>query len=186
MTFEIYKGIDDISTKPDIRIRAANEQDAAAIFRLLEEVAGEIPVLLDLPERRSKVEEMVRVCCDAGESWVAASDDLRVTGFLLVEPDQIERFHHNNGALHLAYAGVPVNCRGRGVFKALVGKAMTRNVPLTATVKHNNQAAMRQRLLNYGFAVVTTTAEQDNLRWTPPENNNPYDAADRAAPTTTV
>ena len=171
MTFGLCKGIDDITTKAEIRIRAANAQDAAAIFRLLEEVAGEIPVLLDLPERRSKIEEIVRVRCDAGESWVAASDDLRVIGFLLVEPDQIERFHHDNGALHLAYAGVPADCRGRGVFRALVGKAMTRNVPLTATVKRNNQAAMRQRLLNYGFVVVSATEDQESLRWTPPKND---------------
>jgi hypothetical protein len=151
----------------EIHYRLATANDADAIFALLDAVAAEIPVLLDLPERRRRVLEQVRVCSGAGESWIAVQSHNRVVGFQLVEPDQLERFHHNNQALHLPYGGVSSSHRGQRIFSTLAGKIMAKGVQLTATVKRANKSDMASRLLKLGFTKVISTDDQDELRWQP-------------------
>jgi predicted N-acetyltransferase YhbS len=145
--------------------RPAVKSDAQAILDAIHEVAAEVPVRLDSPERIGAINLRIQMCCDLGDSIVAVDDRDRVVGFLLVEADQLERFHHNNGALHLSYGGVRKTCRGRGIFPAMVGEAMAKGVPLTATVKHANASSMTDRLLKLGFAKIGGTEDQDELRW---------------------
>jgi hypothetical protein len=74
----------------------------------------------------------VKECADSGESWVAIDDSGCITGFLLVEPDKMERFHRDNQALHLRYAAVVKSQRKQGIFRALIQQVMNRKVPMTA------------------------------------------------------
>lgn len=149
----------------EIRYRLATANDAPGIFAVLEEVAAEIPVLLDLPERRSKVLGQIQACCASGETWVALDRGRTIVGFLLAEPDQLERFHQNNNALHLPYGGVRGSHRGRRIFPSLAEKIMEKGVPRTATVKRANKSDMLSRLLKLGFVSIASANDQDDLRW---------------------
>jgi hypothetical protein len=114
-------------------IRIATLDDTPGIFAVLPEAAPEIPVRLDAKERREAVSNMVKECAVSGESWVAIADTGCITGFLLVEPDKMERFHRDNQALHLRYAAVAKSQRKQGIFRALIHQVMNRKVPMTAT-----------------------------------------------------
>jgi ribosomal protein S18 acetylase RimI-like enzyme len=150
----------------DLQYRIATANHASGIFAVLEEVAAEVSVLLDGAERRSRVLEHVRASSGSGESWVAV-DGRKVIGFLQAEPDQLERFHHDNGALHLSYGGVRAKYRGCGVFRSLTEKLVERRVPLTATVKHANKSGMARVLIKLGFVKTAATNDQDDLRRNP-------------------
>jgi hypothetical protein len=150
-------------------IRVARSDDAPGILAVLAEVAPEIPLLLDTTERRQAVSNMVTEFTSMGESWVAVGANDRITGFLLVESDEVERRQRNNQALHLHYAGVTKIQRNRGIFRALVQQAMNRNVPLSATVKAANQSEMTARLTRIGFQKWRSDSHhsEDNFRWQP-------------------
>ncbi len=151
-----------------MKLRIAIEGHALGIFEVLAEVAPEIPLLLDTNERREAVTAMISSWIASGESLVAMDDNGRVIGFLLVEPDRLERFHNDNLALHLCYAGVAKGQREAGVFRALIEQVMSRKVPLTATVKAANQSGMAARLMQIGFQKSSTIShDEDNFRWQP-------------------
>jgi hypothetical protein len=86
---------------------------------VLAEAAPEIPLLIDTRERREAVSGIVDQCIATSESWVATDGGGVVAGFILVEPDEMERFQRNNHALHLRYAGVAKAHRRRCIFRAL-------------------------------------------------------------------
>lgn len=88
-----------------------------------------------------------------------------VAGFILVEPDEMERFQRNNGALHLAYAGVAKSQRGRGIFRALLQCVTNRDVPLTATVKFANQSGMVERLKRIGFCQTSVDPSREQYEF---------------------
>jgi len=151
----------------EIRYKRATKNNVSAIFTVLEEIASEIPVCLDTPERKNLTFERVQKCSESGETWIALSRDNQVVGFLLAEPDQQERFFHDNQALHLPYGGVSESYRGQHIFLTLVEKIMAKGVPLTGTVKRTNKSDMAGRLLKLGFTKVSFTDKEDNLRWHP-------------------
>ena len=150
-----------------IHCRKAAPSDTLGIFGLLEEVAPEIPLLIDTGERREAVSRIINNCIETGESWVATDSRGVVAAFILVEPDEMERFHHDNQALHLRYAGVSESCRRQGIFRALVQRVMEQSVPLTATVKASNQCQMAARLTLIGFQTRRTTSDEQRVIWKP-------------------
>jgi acetyltransferase (GNAT) family protein len=147
--------------------RVANGDDAVGIFTVLQEVAPEIPVSLDTPERQEAMQAVVAECCASGESLVAVDADGTVVGFVLAKPDRLERFLYKNQALSLRYIGVNKAWRQRGIFGGLMEKSMAKGVPLTASVLHNNQSAMADRLVKDGYEKVESDAKETRLRWTP-------------------
>ena len=153
-------------------IRRATAADAEAIFVVLEGVAGEIPVRLDGEDRRSLMMAQIRGCCLSQASSVAV-DRGDAIGFLLAEADRLDRFHHDNGALHLTYAGVARAHRGRGVLPRLMRALMAQGVPLTAEVKAKSASDMVQRLTRLGFQVTAQDGAQTQLRWTPDPSVDP-------------
>jgi GNAT superfamily N-acetyltransferase len=107
-----------------------------------------------------------------------------VAGFILVEPDEMERFHRNNCALHLRYAGVGHSYRRQGVFRALVQHVIARNVLLTATVKAANRSQMAALLKRIGFQKWSGDPRlEEDFRWQP---NNAEDAAAARESDTTI
>lgn len=151
-----------------VHCHLAAPDDAAGIFSVLEGVAPEIPLRIDTRERREAVSSIINDCIAEGESWVATDGSGFVAGFILVEPDEMERFQHDNQALHLRYAGVSNTCRRRGVFHALIQQIMKRGVPLTATVKAANRCQMAAHLQRVGFQHRSGDAKiEEHFRWQP-------------------
>lgn len=151
-----------------VHCHLAAPDDAAGICGVLTEVAPEIPLLIDTRERQEAVSRIVDKCVATGESWVAAYGGSVVAGFILVEPDQMERFHHDNQALHLLYAGVSNTCRRQGIFPALIQQIMKRGVPLTATVKAGNQCQMAALLRRFGFQRWSGDPQtEERFKWQP-------------------
>jgi hypothetical protein len=175
------RGADQIMTSHEIyRYRLATSNDASAIFAVLEEVAPEIPVCLDNPNRKDgdpdglfRVEPgaavqpqhplavRIQEGIGSGNVWIALDRDNQVVGFLLAEPDR--------KALELTYGGVRTSHRGNDIFPTLVKKMMPKGVPLTATVLHSNKSDMVNRLLKLGFTQVYPwpKTDRDFLRWQP-------------------
>jgi hypothetical protein len=149
-----------------LEYRLAVSSDVEWIFGVLEEVAPEIPLQLTAKAREIIISRAVQ-CCNFKESCVAVDHASRIVGFLLAEPDKMERFYHDNQALHLPYGGVTKSLRKRGAFQKLIEMVMSRQVPLTATVKRANQCGMAVRLMKIGFTKISSNAQEDQFRWQP-------------------
>ena len=149
------------------KYRVANGDDAVGILTVLQEVAPEIPLSLDTPERQEAMQAIIAECCASGESLVAVDADDTVVGFVLAKPDRLERFFHKNQALSLRYIGVNKVWRQHGIFAALMEQSMANGVPLTASVLHTNQSAMADRLVKVGYEKVESDAKETRLRWAP-------------------
>ena len=141
--------VDETMTEINVRIAAAD--DTMEVLAVLAEVAVEIPLRLDTNQHKEAARGIVTEGISSGESLVALDNNGNVVGFLLIEPDKLERFHHDNQALHLRYGGVAKSQRRAGIFLALLQQAMDRRVLLTATVKAANQSGMAERLMFSGF-----------------------------------
>lgn len=151
-----------------VHCRVAAPGDAAGICGVLTEVAPEIPLLIDTRERQEAVAKIIDKCVATGELWVATDGGGVVAGFILVEPDGMERFQHDNHALHLRYAGVAKAYRQQGIFRSLVKQVMRRSVPLTATVKAANQCQMATLLQRSGFQRWSGDPQiEEHFRWQP-------------------
>jgi ribosomal protein S18 acetylase RimI-like enzyme len=154
-----------------INYRLAQADDASSIFSILEEVANEIPLNLDShheKDRKKLVSDKVEKWCRANESWVGVTQSHQVVGFLLVEPDEMERIQHENSALHISYAGVTKNYRRQGILPELVRNLMAKKVHLTAVVNHANKSNMSCRLIKLGFTKVASRPCEDAFQWYPP------------------
>ena len=146
-------------------IRRAQPGDAGPILDILREVASEVPVFVEPEARWALLADQVTKACAAGLSRVALDAAGSVIGFLLVEPDEHERFQLENGALHLAYAGVTRASRGNGALRALVTDVMDEGVPLSANVKTANTSEMLRRLQRLGFGILVERSDEIELRW---------------------
>jgi ribosomal protein S18 acetylase RimI-like enzyme len=153
-----------MKTLDEFIYRIATRSDAPGIFAVLKAVADEIPVFLDTKERLSALRMLSNHCLSANESVVALGSSDDIVGFILVAPDELERFQLENDALHLHYAGVKKEQRRRGIFRALVAKVVERGAPLTATVKNANQSQMASRLEALGFRLSETRSDERRYR----------------------
>ena len=158
------------------RYRLATSHDAPEVFKLLEKVAPEIPVLLDTPKRQMANFEQIHRCISSCEVWIALNRDNQIVGFLLAEPERLGRSGEVNLTLDLPYGGVRPGHRGNYIFPTMVKKMMAKGVPLTATVSHNNKSNMASRLRKLGFKTVAyedeilyamRVSDEDTFRWQP-------------------
>jgi predicted N-acetyltransferase YhbS len=153
-----------MKTLDEFAYRIANPSDTPCIFAMLKAVADEIPVLIDTKERLSALSKLSNHCISMNESVVAVDSSGEIVGFILVAPDELERFQLENDALHLNYGGVKKEHRGHGIFPALVAKVIDRGAPLTATVKDANQSQMASRLEALGFRLSETRSDERRYR----------------------
>ena len=70
---------------PVFTYRAATAEDATDILAILEEVAPEVPVLLDTPERKDAIKTVIIECYGSGKSWVAIDAAGAVVGVALAK-----------------------------------------------------------------------------------------------------
>jgi N-acetylglutamate synthase-like GNAT family acetyltransferase len=152
-------------TETTFDCRVADENDAAAIFDIMQEVASEIPVMLDSPEHQEAMKGTIVECCDSGESWVAVDSDGTVIGFALAKPDRLARFYQENKAVSLRYIGVKATVRDKGVSSALMKKLKAKGEPVTASVLHTNQSAMADRHERGGFEKTGSDENEAKFRW---------------------
>jgi predicted N-acetyltransferase YhbS len=146
-----------------ITLRVAGADDHTDILEVLEEVAPEVPVRLDTPDRIEAIKSIIVECCASGDSTVAVDETGRVVGFVLAKPDNMERFENDNHAISLRYIGVAKQFRGRGIFGSLMRRYIENEDVLTATVLDGNQGDMLRRLTDLGF-VATAKEGQTELK----------------------
>src|ERR1700693_1920414 len=123
-----------------ITYRPAAVEDGADIHALLLELAAELPLLVETLERKEALYALIRACGRSGESWVALDARERIVGFVLVDPELLERHYAEHEILELRYAGVAPEHRGQGIFGALVAKVLARLVPVIAIVPPPNRS----------------------------------------------
>jgi GNAT superfamily N-acetyltransferase len=150
-----------------IAYRQAGVEDAADIHALLLALAPEIPLLVDTLEREEALYALIRACGRSGESWVALDERERIVGFVLVDPELLERHYAEHEILELRYAGVAPEHRGHGVFAALVAKVLARLVPVITTVPPQNRSNTAARLEKFGFRPTASPGGERVLRWEP-------------------
>jgi GNAT superfamily N-acetyltransferase len=134
-----------------VSYRQAALDEAPDILAAVKAVADEIPLRLDPLEREEALYRTIRNCARCGESWLAV-DDGRIVGFLLVEPNQTDRFWGEHEVLELRHGGVLPSHRRRGVFAALLARVVARRVPLTAAIPAANASGVERLLGAAGFA----------------------------------
>jgi ribosomal protein S18 acetylase RimI-like enzyme len=152
-----------------IAYRPAAVEDAAEIHDLLLRLAPEIPLLADTLEREEALYALIRNCGRVGESWLALDDKARIVGFVLVDPEVLERHYAEHEILDLRYAGVAPEHRGRGIFRVLIEKVQARLVPITIVVPPHNRFDAAARLEKLGFRHTGPAGGEHLLRWEPGE-----------------
>ena len=150
-----------------IAYRQAKVEDAADIHALLLRLAPEIPLLADTLEREEALYALIRACGRSGESWVALDERERIIGFVLVDPELLERHYAEHEILELRYAGVASEHRSRGIFATLIAKVLARMVPVTAIVPPQNRSNMAARLEKFGFRQTGSPRGERIFRWEP-------------------
>ena len=150
-----------------IAYRQAKVEDAADIHALLLALAPEIPVLVDTLEREEALYALIRACGRSGESWVALNEGERIVGFVLVDPELLERHYAEHEILELRYAGVASEQRGHGIFGTLVAKVLARMVPVIVSVSPQNRSNVAARLEKFGFRQTASPGGERVLRWEP-------------------
>lgn len=143
-----------------IEYRKAVLDDETKIWPVVEEVAPEIPVLLDTPEDKAIMKGQIVECRQSGKSWVAVDASGTVVGFALARIDI-----HDQKAISLRYIGVSKNGRGRKVCATLMEKLKADGAPLTAGVLDDNRSAMADRLVKMGFTKTGRSGNETKLRW---------------------
>jgi GNAT superfamily N-acetyltransferase len=150
-----------------IDYRQARIEDAADIHALLLRLAPEIPLLVDTLEREEALYALIRNCGRLGESWVALDEEERIIGFVLIDPEVLERHYAEHEIFDLRYAGVASGHRGRGIFHALIARVQARLVPITIIVPPLNQFDTAARLKNFGFRETGSAGGERVFRWEP-------------------
>jgi GNAT superfamily N-acetyltransferase len=150
-----------------IAYRPAGVEDAADIHALLLALAPEIPLLVDTLEREEALYALIRACGRSGESWVALDERERIIGFVLVDPELLERHYAEHEILELRFAGVASEHRGQGIFRTLVARVLARMVPVTAIVPPQNRSNMAARLARFGFRQTASPGSEQHFRWEP-------------------
>ena len=150
-----------------ISYRPAGLDDARDIFPVVIEVAPEIPLLADTLEREEALYALIRNCARSGQSWVAGDEGGGFVGFLLAEPVEARRHYAEHEVVELRYAGVGKNSRRRGVFAAMLDRAIDRMLPLTASVSPANRCGVADYLQRRGFRPLSAAGGELRLRRDP-------------------
>jgi hypothetical protein len=70
----------------NLHYRTATIDDAMSVFKILEEVAPEIPIKFKSDNHKAKILELVQQRCGLGKSLVAIDAPDHIVAFLLVQP----------------------------------------------------------------------------------------------------
>ena len=140
----------------DIVLRPAAVTDAADIHALLLKRAAEIPLAVETLEQEEALYAAVRKILAFGQSWVAL-DGGALAGAVLAAAAEVGRHWGENELLTLRYAA------GAGL-DALLGKAIERNVPITAAVRDANRSGLAALLESLGFGETEARGGERRFR----------------------
>jgi hypothetical protein len=145
---------------------------SSAVFRVLTEIAPEIPVALDTAEKQGRIRDLLDGACASQTSWVALDGSDSVVGFLVGQTYSTDMPGMEFSGVELLYGGVLKAHRCHGRFSNLLAEAKAVGTPLRAVVKHANTSAMAARLVTGGFVKrgASLRPDEDTFVWTPPEN----------------
>src|SRR5262249_61282613 len=100
-------------------VRAAHPSESSAVFRVLTEIAPEIPLRLDNEERQRRIRELVDGACDSQISFVSLDDGDNVVGFLFGRTRSTDMRGISRGGLSIlcvfTRTGERRPCQTRGV-----------------------------------------------------------------------
>ncbi len=144
-------------------IRRAGTTDLAAIYSILSEVAGLVPIDLSTQDRVDQVQNQIIGSCLGGLSYVAVDENGLVVGFQLAQRKRwFEEWY-----IHLTYAAVTAAAQGKGVFKRLIEIERRHGLPLVAVVKPGNKSDTANRLKLYNFRPYSDGPHEHAYRWDP-------------------
>ena len=152
---------------PKVAYRQARIDDAPEIHTLLLRLAPEIPLLVDTLEREEALYALIRNCGRVGESWIALDEEERIVGFVLIDPEVLERHYAEHEIFDLLYAGVAPEQRSHGIFHALIARVQARLVPITIIVPPHNRFDAAARLEKFGFRQTGSSGGERVYRWEP-------------------
>jgi len=142
--------------EPGITYRTATAADVDDILTIFGEVAPEVPTIGVVEQTKGLVEGWVAT----GASLVALDSDGKVVGYALAKGD-------GKDGIELVYLGVTGAARGKRVCSGIVARLKEHDMPITASVRHNNKSSMAGRLERLGFKVLEKQQEQTKFRWQP-------------------
>jgi N-acetylglutamate synthase-like GNAT family acetyltransferase len=146
--------------KQDITYRTATAADVDDILTIFGEVAPEVPTKV-----RTQTKELVEGWVAMGASLVALDSDGKVVGYALTRDD-------GKGGIELVYLGVTGAARGKRVCSGIVARLKEHDMPITASVRDDNQSSMAGRFERLGFKVLEKQPEQTKFRWKPVATQN--------------
>src|SRR5260370_2667148 len=153
----------------EMSVRAAHPSESSTVFRVLTEIAPEIPLRLDNEERQRRIRELVDAACASQMSWVSLDDSDNVVGFLFGRTRSTDTRGMEFSGMELLYGGVLPAHRASGRFSNFLTQPKKFKTPLWAAVKRANTSAMPERLLKHGFAqqAGSVRSHEDPFVWTP-------------------
>src|SRR5260221_565019 len=90
----------------EMSVRAAHPSESSTVFRVLTEIAPEIPLRLDNEERQRRIRELVDAACASQMSWVSLDDSDNVVGFLFGRTRSTDTRGMEFSGMELLYGGV--------------------------------------------------------------------------------
>jgi len=144
-------------------IRIAKEVDIEPIFKLLEEIAPEVPLSIKNDEARKLLLGKVSTSCESQKSLVATDNSGLIIGFILVMQDMAEEFLLRT-LFELPYIAVAKDWRGNKISSAMIEKVKNYGMPLSAVVKHGNKSDMAGRFVKWGFK-KSPRVNEDLFSW---------------------
>jgi hypothetical protein len=129
-------------------IRTMTATDIDAVFLLLCDVAGSIPVLLNTKKSRAVMLTRLRTSYLGGFSLVATDQHGAIAGFQLAEHRQMLP---EPEAICLDYSGVSVTAREKGIYREFIKQQQRRGLRLRVEVLLENTSGSGAMLARYGF-----------------------------------
>jgi len=139
--------------------RIAVPGDEVAILKVFEEVAPEVPTVVN-----SGTKGMIQELVASGLSWVAVNADNVIVGYALAKP-------YDQETLSLWYLGISKVARNQHVSSILISKLKDIGATIITDVRHNNASSMVERFEHFDFVKCADGLlgkDQTKLRWEVP------------------
>jgi hypothetical protein len=149
--------------------RLASLNDLQEIWRLLRDIASDVPFDAKSAAAQESMLSEVMACCTSGLSPVAIDQGGGIAGALLVRRDDFEWGLRNSGAVHISGAAIARDSRDQNVLSALLTDLQARKAAIFASVKGGEQLGLADGLKEAGFEHECAAASGwgDLYQWRP-------------------
>lgn len=153
-SFDPHRGGNTVAQPLSYRVAVSGDEDA--ILKVFEEVAPEVPTVVN-----SGTKGIVQDLVASELSWVAVDANSKIVGYALAKP-------HDQETLSLWYLGVSKAARNQHASSILISKLKEIGAPIITDVRHNNASSMVERFEHLGFVKCADGIlgkDQTKLRW---------------------